>query len=94
MAAVMPRIQTRGVEERQRLEFVCAAESPKLLVSWLMNLERLMVVTVVAARTNRVSPALPVIVSDGLNGYPLGGDGRRPLCHWDLLCDMPNVNQI
>ncbi len=53
-----------------------------------------MVVTVVAARTNRVSPALPVIVSDGLNGYPLGGDGRRPLCHWDLLCDMPNVNQI
>ncbi len=55
---------------------------------------RPMVVTVVAARTNRVSTALPVIVSDGLNGYPLGGDGRRPLCHWDLLCDMPNVNQI
>ena len=44
-----------------------------------------MVRVVVAARTNRVSPALPVIVSDGLNGYPLGGDGRRPLCHWDLL---------
>ena len=57
-------------------------------------IERTMGVTVVAARTNRVSPALPVIVSDGLNGYPLGGDGRRPLCHWDLLCDMPNVNQI
>ena len=36
--------------------------------------DRLMVVTVVAARTNRVSPALPVIVSDGLNGYPLSGD--------------------
>ncbi len=45
----------------------------------------LMVVTVVAARTNRVSPALPVIVSDGLNGYLLGGDGQGPLCHWDLL---------
>ena len=44
-----------------------------------------MVVTVVAARTNRVSPALPVIVSDDLNGYSLSGDGRRPPCHWDLL---------
>jgi|GEM_PF-3421221 hypothetical protein len=37
-----------------------------------------MVRVVVAARTNRVSRALPVIVSDGLNGYSLGGDGRRP----------------
>ena len=45
-----------------------------------------MVRVVAAARTNRVSPALPVIVSDGLNGYSLSGDGRRPLCHWDLLC--------
>jgi hypothetical protein len=44
-----------------------------------------MVVTVVAARTNRVGPALPVIVSDGLKGYLLSGDGRRPLCHWGLL---------
>ncbi len=46
----------------------------------------LMVVTVVAARTNRVSARLLVIVSDDLNGYSLSGDGRRPLCHWDLLC--------
>ena len=44
-----------------------------------------MVVTVVAARTNRVSPALPVIVSDYLIGYPVSGDGRRPPCHWNLL---------
>ena len=44
-----------------------------------------MVRVVVAARTNRVSPALPVIVSDGLNGYLLSGDGRRPPCHWYLL---------
>jgi hypothetical protein len=44
-----------------------------------------MVVTVVAARTNRVSHALPVIGSDDLNGYLLSGDGQRPLCHWDLL---------
>ena len=33
-----------------------------------------MVRVVVAARTNRVSPAQPVIVSDYLNGYSLGGD--------------------
>ncbi len=33
-----------------------------------------MVRVVVAARTNRVSARLPVIVSDGLNGYPLSGD--------------------
>jgi hypothetical protein len=46
-----------------------------------------MVVTVVAARTNRVSAALPVIVSDYLIGYSLSGDGQRPLCHWDLLYD-------
>jgi len=46
-----------------------------------------MVVTVVAARANRVSPTLPVIVSDYLSGYLLGGDGQRPLCHWDLLYD-------
>ena len=44
-----------------------------------------MVRVVVAARTNRVSPALPVIVSDGLNGYSLSGDGRRPRCHQTLL---------
>ncbi len=56
--------------------------------------DRPMVMTVVAARTNRVSDCLSVIVSDGLSGYLLGGDGRRPLCHWDLLCDIPNVNQI
>ena len=33
-----------------------------------------MVRVVVAARTNRVSPALPVIVPDDLNGYLLSGD--------------------
>jgi hypothetical protein len=33
-----------------------------------------MVRVVVAARTNRVSPAQPVIVSDYLNGYSLSGD--------------------
>ncbi len=33
-----------------------------------------MVRVVLAARTNRVSPALPVIVSDDLNGYLLSGD--------------------
>ena len=33
-----------------------------------------MVRVVVAARTNRVSARLAVIVSDGLNGYLLGGD--------------------
>ncbi len=53
-----------------------------------------MVRVVIATRTYRVTPALPVIVSDGLNGYLLGGDGRRPRCHWDLLCYIPNVNQI
>ena len=47
--------------------------------------ERLMVRVVVAARTNRVSACLPVIVSDGLNGYSLSGDGRRPPCHQTLL---------
>ena len=36
-----------------------------------------MVRVVVAARTNRVSPALPVIVSDYLIGYLLSGDGRQ-----------------
>jgi hypothetical protein len=43
------------------------------------------VVTVVAARSNRVSARLPLIVSDYLIGYSLSGDGRRPPCHWDLL---------
>ncbi len=38
-----------------------------------------MVRVVAAARTNRVSPALPVIVSDGLNGYSLSGDGAATL---------------
>ena len=46
-----------------------------------------MIVTVVAARTNRGMARLPVIVSDDLNGYLLSGDGQRPLCHWDLLYD-------
>ena len=36
-----------------------------------------MVRVVVAARTNRVSARLPVIVSGGLNGYLLSGDGRK-----------------
>ena len=52
-----------------------------------------MVRVVVAARSNRVSHALPVIVSDGLNGYSLSGDGRRPPCRWDLLAaigDQPH----
>ena len=49
------------------------------------SLDRTMVRVVVAARPNRVSPALPVIVADGLNGYSLGGDGRRPPCHQTLL---------
>ena len=44
-----------------------------------------MVRVVVAARTNRVSARLPVIVSGGLNGYLLSGDGRRPPCHQTLL---------
>ena len=44
-----------------------------------------MVRVVVAARTNRVSARLPVIVSDYLIGYLLGGDGRRPRCHQTLL---------
>ena len=47
-----------------------------------------MVRVVVAARTNRVSARLPVIVSDYLIGYLLSGDGRRPPCHWDLLASM------
>ena len=34
-----------------------------------------MVRVVVAARSNRVSARLPVIVSDDLNGYSLSGDG-------------------
>ena len=44
-----------------------------------------MVRVVVAARTNRVSARLPLIVSDYLIGYSLGGDGRRPPCHQTLL---------
>ncbi len=40
---------------------------------------RPMVRVVVAARPNRVSPALPVIVSDYLNGYSLSGDGAATL---------------
>ncbi len=44
-----------------------------------------MVMTVVAARINRVSARLSVIVSDYLIGYLLSGDGRRPLCHQTLL---------
>ena len=47
-----------------------------------------MVRVVVAARTNRVSARLPVIVSDGLNGYSLSGDGRRPPCHQTLLGNL------
>ena len=59
--------------------------SPMLDKSICRIIALLMVVTVVAARSNRVSPALPVVVSDDLNGYLLSGDGRRPLCHWGLL---------
>ena len=47
-----------------------------------------MVRVVVAARTNRVSARLPLIVSDYLIGYLLSGDGRRPPCHQTLLGDM------
>ena len=49
-----------------------------------------MVRVVVAARTNRVSARLPLIVSDYLIGYLLSGDGRRPPCHQTLLA----VNQL
>ena len=45
-------------------------------------------VGVVAARTNRVSARLTVIVSGGLNGYLLSGDGRRPPCHQTLLGNL------
>ena len=38
-----------------------------------------MVRVVVAARSNRVSDRLPVIVSDYLNGYSLSGDGAATL---------------
>ena len=38
-----------------------------------------MVRVAVTARTNRVSVRLPVIVSDGLNGYSLSGDGAATL---------------
>ena len=48
-----------------------------------------MVRVVVAARTDRVSARLPVIVSGGLNGYLLSGDGRRPPCHQTLLDRIP-----
>ena len=44
-----------------------------------------MVRVVVAARTNRVSSTLPVIVSDYLIDYLLSGDGRRPPCRQTLL---------
>ena len=44
-----------------------------------------MVGVVVAARTNRVSARLPVIVSDYLIGYLLGGDGRRPTLPPDFV---------
>ena len=44
-----------------------------------------MVRVVVAARINRVSARLSVIVSDYFIGYLLSGDGRRPLCHQTLL---------
>ena len=47
-----------------------------------------MVVTVVAARSNRVSAGLPVIVSEGLNDYSLSGDGRRPPCRQSLLAGL------
>ena len=53
-----------------------------------------MVRVVVAARTNRVSPSLPVIVSDGLNGYSLSGDGRRPPCHQTLLVDLLVIRRM
>ena len=44
-----------------------------------------MVRVVVAARSNRVSARLPLIVSGYLIGYSLSGDGRRPPCHQTLL---------
>ncbi len=55
------------------------------VVEVLNTAGRTMVRVVVAARANRVSARLQVIVSDGLNGYLLSGDGRRPLCHQTLL---------
>jgi len=56
-----------------------------MIGKFLTQLGYLMVRVVVAARTNRGSARLPVIVSDGLNGYSLSGDGRRPPCHQTLL---------
>ena len=53
-----------------------------------------MVRVVVAARANRVSPTLPVIVSDYLSGYLLGGDGRRPPCHQTLLDDCGDYCRV
>ena len=53
-----------------------------------------MVRVVVAARANRVSPTLPVIVSDDFNGYSLSGDGRRPLCHQTLLVDLLVIRRM
>ncbi|MDP7266874.1 MAG: hypothetical protein QF408_01795, partial [Pirellulales bacterium] len=53
-----------------------------------------MVRVVVAARTNRVSACLPLIVSDYSNGYLLGGDGRRPLCHQTLLAAQSAQNSV
>ncbi len=52
---------------------------------------RPMVRVVVAARTNQVSARQPVIVSDGLKGYLLSGDGRRPPCHQTLLAADPAI---
>ena len=58
------------------------------VVEVLNTAGRTMVRVVVAARTNRVSARLPVIVSGGLNGYLLSGDGRRPPCHQTLLATV------
>ncbi len=59
-----------------------------MLAARVDSVVRPMVRVVVAARTNRVSPAQPVIVSDYLNGYSLSGDGRRPPCHQTLLATV------
>jgi len=53
-----------------------------------------MVRVVVAARTNRVSAALPVIVSDYLIGYSLSGDGRQATMPPDFVSGYMGVRRV
>ncbi len=58
------------------------------------SLDRTMVRVVVAARSNRVSHALPVIVTDGLNGYSLSGDGRQATMPPDFVSGYMGVRRV